>query len=244
MKTIKKMFLAGLVVLFSVSAGASVIENLSERDWLSGDKALTYDRTTGLEWLDLNLTKGMSINQIYSSGILNIFRWATPSEIENILDAAIQGENTRFSNNLADNEKAFRWIKYLGITGAELELRWSHGYTIWTDVEKGNIPAFQYYGAIAMDCVVAIKNLGSCYDGHAGVIESAPLYANGLDMFTVFEEYRIVATSWGFTGPGGAMLVRKAQLIEATEPKVLTMFVLGVIGLVFSRTKKRQKING
>ena len=121
----KKMIVAGMLVLWSISVSAAVIENLSERDWLNGDSALTYDESTGLEWLDLDLTSGMSLNQIDSSGILNIFRWATPWEVESLLDAALVGFGDRSSNNLDDNNDAMKWINYLGMTGGEQELRWS-----------------------------------------------------------------------------------------------------------------------
>ena len=43
-------------------ANATLITDLSERDWtVTGDKAITYDSSTGLEWLDLTKTVGHSI---------------------------------------------------------------------------------------------------------------------------------------------------------------------------------------
>lgn len=232
----KKMIVAGMLVLWSISVSAAVIENLSERDWLNGDSALTYDESTGLEWLDLDLTSGMSLNQIDSSGILNIFRWATPWEVESLLDAALVGFGDRSSNNLDDNNDAMKWINYLGMTGGEQELRWSQGYTFWKD--QYNETVLQMYGVTAIDCEDAINYYGGCVGGRVNIVEGEPLYRNnlsGLNTNLAFDEV-IATSSWGMTGPAGALLVRKA--LSVSEPSILVMFGLGLAGLSFSRRKR------
>lgn len=240
----KKITSSALLLICSLSASASVIENLSERDWLSGDSALTYDESTGLEWLDINLTSGMSLNEISASGILNIFRWAMPWEVESLLDAALVGFGNRQSNDLDDNTNAMKWIGYLGMTGSEEELRWTQGYTIWTDEGHGHASVLQMYGVSAIDCDEVIINYGQqCYSGKVNVVESAPVYdyqLGGINSAFSFEE--VIATSaWGHTGPAGAMLVRKALSVDAPELSVLSMLLLGILGVGASRKgMKRQ----
>lgn len=242
----KKMAAVVILVLWSVSASATVIENLSERDWLYGDSALTYDESTGLEWLDLDLTAGMNLNQIHTSGILNVFRWATTWEVESLLDAALVGFDNRQSNELDDNNNAMKWIDYLGRTGGEQEVRWSQGYTIWRDWDQGGASVLQMYGVSAIDCADYIKYYGngnpeSCSNPTTNVIEGQPIYDHELGGSTpAFSFTEIIATSsWGMTGPGGAMLVRDARYINVSEPFILSIFGLGFVCLCFSRRKKK-----
>lgn len=66
---------------------------LLERDWMSnGDGLLTYDSGTGLEWLDLNSTYGVSHNEmltLLSPGqTYDGFRFATPDELITLLSHA------------------------------------------------------------------------------------------------------------------------------------------------------------
>jgi len=235
----RKMVALGGLIFCSLSASASVIENLSERDWLRGDKALTFDESTGLEWLDINLTSGMSLNQISVSGILNVFRWAMPWEVESLLDAALIGINNRQSTNLDDNDNAKKWINYLGMTGGEEDIRWTQGYTFWRDADQNGATVLQMYGVSTIDCDYDVQYYGSgnsesCISPPTNVIEGSPIYEYELGVFSSFDAL-IANSSWGLTGPAGAMLVRNALSVDAPEPSVLSMLVLGLAGVGFSR---------
>lgn len=65
-----------LVLFVASSTQASQITDLSERDWLNAnDGLLTYDASTGLEWLDLTLTAGNSILETEVESFFGEFRW-------------------------------------------------------------------------------------------------------------------------------------------------------------------------
>ena len=68
------------------------IMDLSERDYLTaGDNGLTYDVTTGLEWLDFSYTLGNSINDTELESFYGDFRWATSDEVSALLLTLING---------------------------------------------------------------------------------------------------------------------------------------------------------
>ena len=92
-------------------AHATLISDLSERDYLTaGDNGLTYDATTGLEWLDFRYTLGNSIDQtdIELESEFSDFRWATSDEVSALLLTLINGTSTE--NSLP--YRGFRWISY------------------------------------------------------------------------------------------------------------------------------------
>ncbi|MDH5710376.1 MAG: dockerin type I repeat-containing protein [Gammaproteobacteria bacterium] len=65
---------------------------LVERDWLvTGDGAITWDTATGLEWLDLTETAGLSFNQVNAQlGVGNTyenFSYATDEQIRGLFAA-------------------------------------------------------------------------------------------------------------------------------------------------------------
>jgi hypothetical protein len=65
-------------LLFSVSANAVLVS----QDWQNAnDKLITFDTETNLEWLDLTLTNGFSVNAALSDSRFNDFRVATFSEV-------------------------------------------------------------------------------------------------------------------------------------------------------------------
>lgn len=75
------------------SPSVAAVSDLSSRDWQSvGDGLVVYDQSTGLEWLSLTVTVGMSIldteaQPFFDDSSLNgKFRWATNSEIAHIMN--------------------------------------------------------------------------------------------------------------------------------------------------------------
>lgn len=66
---------------------------LIERDWqISGDAALTYDTATGLEWLDLTVTAGMSYNEVAAEleggGAYDGFAFASEQQVTELFNSA------------------------------------------------------------------------------------------------------------------------------------------------------------
>jgi len=75
-------------LVLSLDASAALIE----RDWTApGDAALTYDTDTGLEWLDLTKTAGLSYNdvipQLVPGNIFQSFAYASTQQIIDLFSA-------------------------------------------------------------------------------------------------------------------------------------------------------------
>jgi hypothetical protein len=89
-KTMKKRLLASLVTgLFVFGESEMAHAALIASDWKNvGDNAITLDTNSGLKWLDINQTTGLSYNQVLAelapSGIFGGFRFATNSEVESL----------------------------------------------------------------------------------------------------------------------------------------------------------------
>lgn len=80
-----KKFILGASVLaasLSFSANAELMEaNLKENN----DGLVTLDTNTGLEWLDITLTMGMSVNQVLNDDRFSGWRVATKEESDNFV---------------------------------------------------------------------------------------------------------------------------------------------------------------
>ena len=95
MLEIMKNLVCGLgILVFALPVGATSITHLSSRDFTThGDGLVTFDSSTGLEWLDLTVTAGNSVldteadRSIYDGlGTHHQFRWATSAEIITLMD--------------------------------------------------------------------------------------------------------------------------------------------------------------
>jgi hypothetical protein len=76
---LKTTFIAVALLLSATSTQAALVET----DWTNtGDALATLDTDTGIEWLDLTQTLGMSINQaegLIASGVLSTVGDCPPS---------------------------------------------------------------------------------------------------------------------------------------------------------------------
>lgn len=204
-----------LSVLGVGSAQASVITDLSERDWLaSGDGALTYDASTGLEWLDLTVTLGNSIIDTEAEIFYGEFRWASTSEIENLLDATISGEGHRYSTIGSDISTTAEFIRLLGDS----------------------------YQGTAVDDVLDNTNgvsRGSAHPtspnsfgiGYALVDRRSTTYARIYDPLT-----NCCWTEDSYSSYAGSWLVRETSV---PEPTSIALMGLGLAGLSLSRRKRK-----
>ena len=118
--TLSKIAASGVLMLSSMSANSALIANFSERDWLtSGDGALTYDNSTNLEWLDISETIGNSILDTEAESFFSGFRWATTSEINDLLDSVIDGVGERSSHDATAKSNFDTFNNLLGGTTGE-----------------------------------------------------------------------------------------------------------------------------
>lgn len=81
-----KLTAALLTLSFSISANAALLV----RDWqYVGDGSITYDSTTGLDWLDLPITSNLTYNyvsaQLSESGAYSGWQYATLGETHTFL---------------------------------------------------------------------------------------------------------------------------------------------------------------
>lgn len=95
-KTTKSIAIA-ITLLFSVNANAGFIET----DWkTTGDKKATLHQETGLEWLDLTVTGGKTINEVKAMLGTTLVGWRMPTfdEIKQLAAALAPAIQTPESN--------------------------------------------------------------------------------------------------------------------------------------------------
>ncbi len=144
-KTLMQIMMLTIFLLFSLSANAA----LYTMDWRSaGDGAMTYDDNSGLWWLDLTETAGMSYSQVSAQlgagGALEGWRYATVAEATDIyaqfgltsgaetlpiaeFSAAIATMNSYFGDLFDPTQYADTHSGSWAITGTE----WAPEYPTW-----------------------------------------------------------------------------------------------------------------
>jgi hypothetical protein len=133
MKTLNKLLIASTIAFASMGANADLIAT----DWqATGDSLATLDEATGIEWLDLTQTAGISINQ--AEGLLNStfagWRLPTRSEVTQMMTTAFASQAATlqgvvgggFTNSLLDNE-ADNFRSLFGITHQSIDYDYSAG---------------------------------------------------------------------------------------------------------------------
>lgn len=114
---------------------ASAEAALVERDWQSpSDAALTYDTDTGLEWLDLTVTQGMSYNDVApllaTGQIYEGFQFASDARIIGLFSAVDLVETE--SNRSTEGYKVELLLNYWGVLYDFGDGERSEFYTIHT----------------------------------------------------------------------------------------------------------------
>jgi hypothetical protein len=114
MNKLQKLFAVSTLALASMSASAQLIST----DWKNtGDKLATLDESTGIEWLDLTQTDGMSIDTAESllssrfegwrlptrSEVTQLMVNAFPSEASLVQGSGAWGRTNTTTDNEADN---------------------------------------------------------------------------------------------------------------------------------------------
>lgn len=123
MKFLKYATLAALIMTGSANA------ELVETNWLNdSDGFATLDTNSGLEWLDLTLTDGWSINQVKAEigagGQFEGWRLATAYEVHDLMRnyfgvQYLEGEGQRTYLGYASDVQVDTWQIHFGISGPE-----------------------------------------------------------------------------------------------------------------------------
>lgn len=131
-----KHILMMVVLLSSASAQADFIET----DWNNtGDALATLDTETGIEWLDLTQTKGMSINRAEgltgAGGIYEGWRLPTRNEVTQMMVSAfpseafkVQGSGGWYSNSATVHDEAIAFMALFGYSGRDGYYDYSRGF--------------------------------------------------------------------------------------------------------------------
>lgn len=89
-----RKILQGLIITMALACAMPATAGFVHQDYkVAGDNKTTLDQSTGLEWLTLSETRGMSINQVLgqldASGRFNGWRLPTGEEVEALLSSII-----------------------------------------------------------------------------------------------------------------------------------------------------------
>jgi hypothetical protein len=216
------VMLAGMLLL-SLTTNAALVT----QDWKShGDGALTYDDNSGLWWLDLTETAGMSYRQVTAqlglNGAFEGWRYATVTEGRDIyaqfgltLDADLQPIED-FRAAIATMNSYFGDL-FPSTSYADTHSgSWSISGTEWPDYPEWH---YQFTAYTYRSGETPILNLGEDYAAH-------------LDM------------SWEYSG---SLLVTKenpASLAAVPEPQTfaLVSFGLAAFGIVGMRRRKQHHL--
>ena len=102
---IMKVALVGMMLAFGTMAANA---DLIEQDFISsGDGLITLDTGTGLKWLDVTETKGLSVDEILAGSggwLTSGFRYASFAEVQTLANNAgvdtFTGRNIRLTENV------------------------------------------------------------------------------------------------------------------------------------------------
>jgi len=225
-KSVKTSAALILFVVFSLNT-PHALASLIEVDFLtSGDGAVTRDTRTGLEWLDLSLTDGWSVNNALSSEFATRFgyRLANAMEVDSLLESAGLSRDL-FNADQASAENV-TWVSAFSPPGNNIEAR--SAYTALSPL-LGFTAAFSQFGifqrgvngvfsnsftaqglGINTNEVSAFRGVSS-YSLRFDVAGTGMTFADSNDDYGVY----LVRNAAAVSAPGTAGLVLIALIIRA-----------------------------
>ena len=177
----------GCLAIFSFDASATIIST----DWrFAGDNLITQDTDSGLEWLDLTVTDGLSYYDVVElmddGGSLQGWRYATRGEVGSFWDA-FGGDSNYYSGLSTQNNGLFEAMApFVGDLYCEVTVCTpGDGYSLWItgDREIHNYTNVNWWSysrnSTPTEDNFSFKTMGSAstgtYAGRALVRDISPL---------------------------------------------------------------------
>jgi hypothetical protein len=212
--------LAGLALALLatlLTCGRAYANPLYLTDWQStGDQKILVDSVSGLDWLRIPNTAGMSFFSVTSAlngGWLNGWRLATRAEVSQLACDDAWGCDGTSSGSL---------VQLLGVTSycpLQCRAEYVYGSLFWT-ADSGNEISWQGPGG-------SIPLMGRYSLVANGALENPVGYGSGYD----------ARYGWSYLGTA---LVREAAVVP--EPGSIALFSIGLAGL--ATTRRRAGVSG
>lgn len=223
-----KINLGVLAFVLTTNTYSSILD-LEEVDYLAaGDGLITYDKSTGLEWLDLTVTQGFSMLEVEANASIWVdgWQWATIAQMQTMFDHA-----SDYNNSFEEPLIAYPIADILGPTVTNVQpgeyitkyaLGFSREFLFDTQLYEYGYD----YGTARIKGGINLDTSDPWYP-----YLPFPLCDDPCATFTL--------TGWreSDTDPNyGAWLVREASVVP--EPSILVLIGLGLAGIGFARRKK------
>lgn len=178
-------------VLFSASSNAELISGSFLE---ANDNLITLDTTTGLEWLDLTLTRGMTVDAIMNDSYFAGWRVATRSESDHfVVGSYTSGNGIDLISKTVELDYAYGIYEYSSgsytMSGA---YSWNSGYSAYGGYDRyGNRSDFGVW--LVSDGGVSLSSISNPdmntvgFEGDINAISSVPISGSialmGLGLF-------------------------------------------------------------
>ncbi|MES9957094.1 MAG: PEP-CTERM sorting domain-containing protein [Sedimenticola sp.] len=212
----KNVVLFFALMFFSTISSSALV---SVNDAIHGVDSATYDERTGLTWLDLTATKGVSYDAVLANmsigGAYEGWRYATVDEVTSLWDSA--GGNGVYE----DPSDGGAIAQYSGITET---LIWLIGYT----------RAQQHVGFYGSYFEYWMYGLTGEVVSGTSSLRVAELYGNTRQHVDVTRLDLSYDPSFFGEFNGASWLVKGGNI---PEPSTISLIVLGFIGILFLRNE-------
>jgi hypothetical protein len=210
-------------------ASAQVGATLIEQDLLLVDDGLiTLDSSTGLEWLDVTQTVGMSYTSVLGSQYVSqmSFRYATLQELTALFDNA-GGSGDYLIPRSTINSENYNGVPVVENYSAAMSLLNFMGCTSYIVGQACDLDGQDWHIGMYGNQVNSGIQTAAIVDAY----NNSPPYGNAGAIWVDFSEFVPSRTTTDF----GSYLVRTSSV---PEPSVISILLIGILGMAFARRKE------